>query len=98
MIQGEFKHYACIILEMDDMDKIIKAIENEHKTSRSDRSKCFWIRRGNKLMLKIYGKDRSSFIATISSYLRWIKIYNDISDVLEMKKINIIKNNKKKRS
>ncbi len=75
-------YYAYIVIDKDAKD-IYKAILNEHITSRMDRTRCDMKLKNDRLILKIYGRDKTSFISTISSYLRWIKVYYDILESIK---------------
>ncbi len=76
-------YYAYIVIDDEESEDIYKVILNENLTSKMDRSSCKIYTRNGKLILKVYGKDETSFISTISSYLRWIKVYKEISSCIK---------------
>ncbi len=75
------------VIEIEGKDKeaeiIYKAIFPEIESSPSDRSKANIMLEGEKLRIAIDSKDASSFRASISSYIRWIRLSYKIKEGLK---------------
>ncbi len=75
------------VIEIEGKDKeaeiIYKAIFPEIKSSPSNRSKANIMLEGEKLRIVIDSKDASSFRASISSYIRWIRLSYKIKEGLK---------------
>jgi KEOPS complex subunit Pcc1 len=66
----------------EEIAKVVyESVLLEHESVPYRRSRIKFEREGNKIKIKFIAKDNSALRGTLNSYLRWIKIAMDVSDL-----------------